>query len=393
MMSKLRFYILTALLCCTSFGLKSKAATEDNFRVSLLTCHAGTISYELYGHTALRVINIQNDTDLTYNYGIFDFDSPNFTWRFILGQTDYMLGVTDFAYFTWMYSMEGRQVDEQVLNLTPEEEHRLVALLEENARVENRVYRYNFFSDNCVTRPIDMVVSAINGRVEFPTADSGKTFRTLVNEFTSVNPWDRLGQNLLLGCHADTLIGLREQCFAPLYAERYLMDTYIVDTAGVKRPLVSTLTTLLPQKNATEPGTITPTIFFAILFFASWALVRLYYRGWRKTFFAIDNTVLFIQGIFGCVLATLCFCSEHPAVSHNWTLLLFHPLALVAIPLQWWCRKYGRPNYAAYFQLGCIALYIVGVGFFRQQQTLTEMWFITASLALMNFAKLRAATK
>jgi hypothetical protein len=80
-------------------------------------------------------------------------------------------------------------------------------------------------------------------------------------------------------------------------------------------------------------------------------------------------------------------------VSHNWTLLLFHPLALVAIPLQWWCRKYGRPNYAAYFQLGCIALYVVGVGFFRQQQALTEMWFITASLALMNFAKLRAATK
>ena len=388
-MSKLRLYILTALLCCSSVVLKTMAAVEDTYRVSLLTCHPGNISYELYGHTALRIVNTQAGTDVTYNYGIFDFDSPNFVWRFVLGQTDYMLGTADFKYFKWLYAMQGRRVDEQVLNLTNAEAHRLSTMLEENARPEHRVYRYNFFADNCVTRPIDMIVRAIDGRVEFPPAEEGKTFRTLVNEFTSPNPWDRLGQNLLLGCDADTLIGFRQQCFAPLYAERYLMSTNIIDSTGTKRPLVKQRTTLLPQKATAETTHATPTVVFAALFFASWGIVRLRRRGWHKTFACADHAVLLAQGVMGCLLATLSLWSEHPAVSHNWSMLLFHPLALVAIPLQWWCRRTHRPNYAAYFQLACIAIYVLGVGFLRQQQALPELWFIVATLTLINFSKLK----
>ncbi len=388
-MRKLRLFIFTALLCVSSFVLQAMTTSEDRYRVSLLTCHAGEVSYELYGHTALRIIDTHEKTDLTYNYGIFDFDSPNFVWRFVLGQTDYMLGVADFMHFRWVYSMQERRVDEQVLNLTASEKHRLVQLLEENARPEHRVYRYNFFADNCVTRPLDMIAKAIEGTVVFPTADKGKTFRTLVNEFTSPNPWDRLGQNLLLGCEADTTIGLRQQCFAPLYAERYLMDTHIVDSVGNKRPLVKKVSTILPNRSIAQPTHITPVIVFALLFFISWTIVRLYRRGWRKTFICFDNAILLAQGILGCLLATLSLWSEHPAVSYNWTLLLFHPLAFIAIPLQWWCRHTHRPNYAAYFQLGCIAVYILAVGFFRQQQALPELWFITATLTLINFTKLK----
>ena len=47
----------------------------------------------------------------------------------------------------------GRDVWQQTLNLTEEEKERLIALLTENYRPENRVYRYNFFYDNCATRP------------------------------------------------------------------------------------------------------------------------------------------------------------------------------------------------------------------------------------------------
>ena len=41
---------------------------------------------------------------------------------------------------------------------TEEEKERLIALLTENYRPENRVYRYNFFYDNCATRPRDQIV-------------------------------------------------------------------------------------------------------------------------------------------------------------------------------------------------------------------------------------------
>jgi hypothetical protein len=98
--------------------------------VSLITCYPGDLTYELYGHSALRVMDLEKGTDYVYNYGIFDFESDNFVLRFILGKTDYLLGVTTYPYFYYVYASEGRRMDEQVLNLTPTEALRLQALLD-----------------------------------------------------------------------------------------------------------------------------------------------------------------------------------------------------------------------------------------------------------------------
>ena len=54
---------------------------------------------------------------------------------------------------------------EQVLNLTSEEKLALNQALEENYQPENRVYRYNYFYDNCSTRPRDILERSIRGKV------------------------------------------------------------------------------------------------------------------------------------------------------------------------------------------------------------------------------------
>ena len=113
--------------------------------VSLITCSPGQDIYELEGHAALRVR--QGDRDWAVNYGIFDFNSPNFVYRFVSGQTDYIVAAYPFNFFLSQYVEQGRSVTEHKLNISQEQAIKLVGLLQDNLRPENRTYRYNYVKD------------------------------------------------------------------------------------------------------------------------------------------------------------------------------------------------------------------------------------------------------
>lgn len=105
---------------------------------------SGEEIYSLFGHTAIRYEEPARGIDRVYNYGLFSFNTPNFTLRFALGNANYRLGVEDYRHFAVEYEYFGRSVWQQTLNLTAEEQQQLITLLEENYRPENRIYRYNF---------------------------------------------------------------------------------------------------------------------------------------------------------------------------------------------------------------------------------------------------------
>ena len=130
---------------------------SDSVRVSLLTCAPGSEIYSLFGHTALRYENPAKGEDWVFNYGLFSFDTPNFVYRFVKGETDYQLGVIPYRYFEGEYAMRGSSVYQQELNLTDKEKENVIRLLRENYLPANRVYRYNYFYDNCTTRARDKV--------------------------------------------------------------------------------------------------------------------------------------------------------------------------------------------------------------------------------------------
>ena len=151
----------------------------DDLRISLVTCYPGDKIYELFGHTAIRVQRSGSDAlDVAFNYGMFSFATGNFVYKFTAGQTDYMLGVYDFDDFMVDYVMRGSKVVEQELNLSPEAENRLFAALIQNARPENRVYRYNFLFDNCSTRPRDMIEQTVGeyGAVQYGGGEAHPPF-------------------------------------------------------------------------------------------------------------------------------------------------------------------------------------------------------------------------
>ena len=226
------------VLLALALLLAAPAGAWAAWRASLLTCGPGEEIYELYGHTALRLCNDETGDDRVYNYGMFNFDKPHFVWRFVMGQTDYELGVQNFDSFVYAYYYQGRSVVEQQLNLTPQEAERLYTLLEENYRPENRVYRYNFLYDNCTTRAVAMLERAIDGRLVLPAGEGDKTFRDIIHEFSAGSPWDKAGQDLLIGAEVDRPVDLRRQFFAPMYAKRYLSYAVIEEPDGESRQLV-----------------------------------------------------------------------------------------------------------------------------------------------------------
>ncbi len=313
-----------------------------------MTCAPGDETYELYGHTALR-IKWGND-DIVYNYGYFNFKRPHFVWHFILGETDYSLRPMTMAHFYRLYTDEGRWIDEQVLNLTPEEATRLAAALEENknqAMLENWTYRYNYLTDNCTTRAISQIVKALNGEFVLPTVER-TTYRQALHIYTIGHPWAQLGNDMLLGAGSDKEIDASGQLFLPIEAEELLQSAQVRDTSGMLRPLVTTRIRIadLPDKPADNHW---PPIVWVCLLLLLTTAVTLY--EWRsgKTWWLYDVIWLLFQGIAGCIIAfMLCF-SEHPTVDSNLLISWLNPLPLVFL---WFViQDFRHSNSPRYFWL------------------------------------------
>ena len=342
-MKRILLLLLLPLWC--ALPLMSQAVPTDSVRLSLLTCGPGEEIYSLFGHTALRYQRPARGIDVVFNYGLFNFRTPNFVLRFTLGETDYLLGVTDSRYFILDYTLGNRWVDEQELNLTTEEKAKLIHLLEENYRPENRTYRYNFFYDNCATRPRDKVEAATAGSVVYAnnmeSRDTGLTFRQLLRHYCKGHPWARFGIDLCMGPDADKPITRREATFVPFLLQEQFAQATVKDSAGTERPLLKP-TIPLVKPTETADNTDSDSFLNRLLDIATpmrcaWTLLTILaivtVFEWRrqKTWWGIDAALHTGAGLAGCILAFLAMFSSHPAVSPNYLLFVFHPLYLIGL--------------------------------------------------------------
>ena len=176
--------------------------------------------------------------DIAFNWGVFNFKAPHFVARFVFGLTDYELGAYPYNLFQEEYKHFGSMVTEQVLNLSGEEIMRLKALLQQNLRSENRVYRYNYFYNNCTTKARDIIEQCVNGEVKYAERENFKpSYRDMVHEMTRNKRWAQWGNDLLLGIKSDQPTTLREQEFLP-HNLMYDFDRAQIYENGVYRPLV-----------------------------------------------------------------------------------------------------------------------------------------------------------
>ena len=313
------------------------ARAQDSAKCSLLTCSAGEEIYSLFGHTALRYEDPARGIDVVFNYGMFSFGVPHFALRFALGETDYQLGVTEFSRFAAEYQWDERDVWQQTLNLTSREKQRLWEALTENYRPENRTYRYNFFYDNCATRPRDRIEACVDGRVEYAAAQDSTgtvcTWRDLLHRYTEGHPWARFGIDLCIGSRADKPASYREQMFVPFYLQQYLRGACIVSEQGDRRPLVGEEVKVVDAAHTAQEESLLPSpMQAALLLWAGVTVLSIYGVRSRKSLWALDGLLFGTAGVAGCILTFLAACSQHPAVSPNWLLLVLHPLHLFCLP-------------------------------------------------------------
>jgi len=295
-----------------------------------LTCSPHEEIYSLYGHAALRWH--EGDTDMVFNWGMFSFSKPYFALRFVFGLTDYELAAYPFDRFWPYYQQWGSSITEQVLNLTNDEKRKLKKLLAENLEPENRVYRYNFFYNNCSTKPRDVVENSINGQVIYnEREDYEPSFRDMVRECNRNHLWSKCGNDMLLGLKADMKTNRSEQEFLPMNLMQDFAHAQIYKD-GEYRPLVKEQRMLvMPGVQQIEPDFIlTPTELALILLVISLA-IALYEWKRKKIAKWYDVLLMTVQGLAGIVLTVMIF-SQHPTTSLNLNLLLFNPLPLLFIP-------------------------------------------------------------
>ncbi len=320
----LLYIVLTFLLSVVNVTAGAQSMSNaDSIQISLLTCSPGKEVWAQYGHTAIRYYDKESGEDFAINYGIFSLNQTYFIPRFVLGMTDYRMGVQPMDIFLAQYSYEGRGVVEQILNLSAEDKEVIYEALQENMKPENVVYRYNYFFDNCTTRARDMLTNHLHGKVVYPPAEEDATFRSMIHKWNNKYEWSQFGEDLLLGVNADRKTTKYEQQFLP---ENLRSDFDKASYNG--KPLVKETNVLLDaETEVAEPASPLSPLSIALIFAAISLVMMLFSYRRQQVYWVWDLALMLISGLIGIIFFIMIF-SQHPCVSLNFILFFFNPLPL-----------------------------------------------------------------
>lgn len=306
--------------------------------ISVITFGPGDLVYERFGHNALRVRDEATGKDVAYNWGMFDFDEPNFLGRFLSGDTRYWVEALPTAWLVDLYRRQDRTIHEQVLALTPVQRLDLARFVEENAREENKYYRYDYFLDNCSTRLRDAIDRALGGSLarRFEPMTTPWTFRSESVRLMTPDGFAQAGMDIALGPLADEPMSAWEAMFVPMRLRDYLRDvTLATDSATV--PLVAREVVLHePVARAPEPAERRGLAIGGYGLIAGvWMLILAPFGVVQRQRTRVPAAVMAaiwhaLTGVLGFALLGMWLFSAHVFWYDNWNLLLLSPLGLAA---------------------------------------------------------------
>ena len=324
------FVFCSLILLAYSPGVFSQSSNDTI--AYLLTCGPGTEIYSIYGHSALRIVITEKHTDNVYNWGVFDYETPNFAWKFANGRLDYMLDTEVFNGFLHVYFFEKRYVYSQKINIDAKETSKLIELINENLRPENIKYRYDFFYDDCTTRIRDLLEKSIGDKLKYPPSESGKlpTFRDMVGKYQNPYPWLKLGIDLLMGSTADKRATFRDRMFLPIDMKDELSKS-VIHRSGKMIPLLQNPEVILnfdapvmKQKFFGSPPFIFTLVIILILILA--ALTKE-----RKIIRLIDILIYSVFSILSILMIFFNFFTDHQQMKWNLNIIWLNPFIVVCL--------------------------------------------------------------
>lgn len=365
---KRRILLLSLLLfgsfvICSAMEQETKNTSDDTPIISLLTCGpTDDYVFYLYGHTALRVQ--YRDTDLVYNYGYFSLEQKNFILNFILGKPMYSVGTTTFEDFLYEYHLQGRSVIEQDLLLLPDEAKQLLEMLEWNVLPENRDYMYNFYFDNCATRPRDLIEKFTGGLDYRIKLENMPTFREAIRNKSYTASWYTTGADCCLGWKSDERMSLKDAAFLPELLLQEFDHAYRVKDG---QKLVTNKRVWLEQTKEIGSGwwanfnfPLWTSIVIGLIYFGLY-LVK-YFKG-KALPLNILRRILYVSiSILGIIVWFLALFSQHPHTFPNANMLLLHPLYILLL-ITMGKEKYNKTNNWLYFSNFVAIIIYLGLGY------------------------------
>ncbi|MCB0480104.1 MAG: DUF4105 domain-containing protein [Flavobacteriales bacterium] len=324
-----------------SFLVHSQNTLSSQSQVSVLTVGPGEDLYSIFGHTAIRIKDDSLNVDVVFNYGTFEF-SDDFYVLFAMGKLNYKLDTEPFEVFKDAYIWENRWVKEQLLNLTQSQKQKILDALLINYRPENKYYLYDFFYDNCSTRPRDIIETALGPEVQlvYPQPKPDSSFRDLTDVYLVQQSWGDVGIDLGLGSPSDVLATEKHKTFLPDYLLTSLSLSKIKDANGTWIPLVSAQQEIVPNDPIqTEFDPLSPfMVFFYLLLLYLLVGVILQSSVLLKI---LDSLLFSVVGLAGWLIIFLWFVTDHNTTQNNFNLLWCFPL-LFPFGLLLWVKSQGK---------------------------------------------------
>ncbi|TXI62911.1 MAG: DUF4105 domain-containing protein [Flavobacterium sp.] len=348
MTKKLLFALLNLISFC---GFSQNISLSEKAKVSILTCGLGPESYAMYGHTGIRIQDSIHGIDVVYNYGAFDFSTPNFIGRFIKGDLQYFVTNGSFIDFYYNYQAENREIIEQELQLNPTQINLLFQQLNHSVYSEERYYTYKFIDRNCTTMVVDKI-NGILGKEYIKSDTKNQSYREILYPYMT-DFYMKLGIQLIFGTKVDEPA---TRLFLPYEFKE------AISTAKINGKKIENSNSKILQVTKVE----TPFNWLNSIYSLLTALFILVFlnKKWIKISYFI------FAGILGLFFSLVGLYSLHEEILWNYNILLFNPLLLV---FAWYLKKGIKERIVLFGQI-ILAMLLVYLAYMTTKIHLEIVW-------------------
>lgn len=308
-----KLYTFFLFLFSISNYSQSNSLTEAS-KVSILTCGTGNESYSLYGHTGIRIKDSLRGIDIVYNYGAFDFDTPNFMLKFVKGDLQYFVTTNSYLDFEYSYKYENRSIYEQELNISIEKKQELYKNLNSSLFSDDRFYTYKFIDRNCTTMVIDKINEILGEEIITTVKPIAFSYRDILYPYLENHYFEKLGINIIFGEKVDRKA---ETLFLPLELHSVLKNSQYNG-----KLLVENNKTIFEAEKVEFRESLINSPYLIILLLALIVFIN------NKKIISIYFTIIALLGVFLLLVGLYSF---HEEVLWNYNALLFNPLLLVFV--------------------------------------------------------------
>ncbi len=331
------------ILILLAVPLPALAAEEgEELTISVMTFERGDEVFEKFAHNTIWVHDANDNSDIVYNWGLFDFNQKRFFVNFALGHLNYSMGGFDLQGTINWYKGQNRSIWVQELNLTPAQRVKMRDFLRWNEQPENANYQYNYFMDNCSTRVRDAIDRVTDGNLkrQLDRETRGKTFRSETSRVTRDDVLWYTAFNLVFGPATDVPITAWGECFLPIQLHDRLRDVIAYEENGKLVPLVKSERTLFESNRGQEPQSppnwIVQYFLVGVAVAAGmWGLSRRLHdrKAARVTLGLVMILYSFLIGLCGVIGLFFWLFTDHWAAWRNENLFGYSPVALPLVLL------------------------------------------------------------